>query len=160
MLAGVAAALLFGALASVGAALSPSSPGAAAKQYPKKVTICHHTHSKKHPFVTIRISVRALKAHLKHGDTMGPCSQSKKHKKKGKHGKHNGEQPQQVNQSGGHPRHKGKPEQSPAGKNKPKHANANGTGKPANAGANGNQGQGKPDAGKPTDHPGHGHGKK
>lgn len=39
-----------------------------------KVTICHHTRSKKNPFVTIRVSQRALKAHLRHGDTIGPCT--------------------------------------------------------------------------------------
>jgi hypothetical protein len=38
-----------------------------------KVTICHHTHSKGNPFVTITINVRAWRAHLKHGDTVGAC---------------------------------------------------------------------------------------
>jgi hypothetical protein len=62
-------ALLAGAgLASTG------SSSSAAYQYGKKVTICHHTHSKKHPFVTITVAKAALKAHLKHGDTIGPCS--------------------------------------------------------------------------------------
>lgn len=54
----------------------------AASQY--KITICHHTHSKKHPMVTIRISVRAWPAHQRHGDTMGPCPGTTK----GHHGKH------------------------------------------------------------------------
>jgi hypothetical protein len=40
---------------------------------PPKVTICHRTHSKKHPFHTIRISIRAWPAHMRHGDTMGAC---------------------------------------------------------------------------------------
>src|ERR687886_217982 len=40
---------------------------------PQKVTICHHTHSKKHPFHTISVSVNALPAHLRHGDTVAPC---------------------------------------------------------------------------------------
>jgi hypothetical protein len=66
--------LAFAALTSVGAAVSPSGTPAASDQYPKKVTICHRTHSKKHPFVTIRVSRNALKAHLRHGDTIGPCS--------------------------------------------------------------------------------------
>lgn len=62
-------ALLAGAgLASTG------SSSSAAYQYGKKVTICHHTHSRKHPFVTITVAKAALKAHLKHGDTIGPCS--------------------------------------------------------------------------------------
>ena len=52
----------------------------AASQY--KITICHHTHSKKHPMVTIRISIRAWPAHQRHGDTMGPCPGTAKH---GKH---------------------------------------------------------------------------
>ena len=37
------------------------------------MTICHHTGSKKNPFRTITVSRNALKAHLKHGDTIGPC---------------------------------------------------------------------------------------
>jgi hypothetical protein len=62
-------ALLAGAgLASTG------SSSSAAYQYGKKVTICHRTHSKKHPFVTITVAQSALKAHLKHGDTVGSCS--------------------------------------------------------------------------------------
>jgi hypothetical protein len=39
-----------------------------------KVTICHKTHSKKHPQVTITISVSAWPAHQKHGDTLGACA--------------------------------------------------------------------------------------
>jgi|SRR5690348_6244358 len=39
-----------------------------------KMTICHHTHSKKHPQHTITISTSAWKAHQKHGDTQGPCA--------------------------------------------------------------------------------------
>jgi hypothetical protein len=74
VLAGGVSALAFAALTSVGAAVSPLGTPAASDQYPKKVTICHHTHSKKNPFVTIRVSRNALKAHLKHGDTIGPCS--------------------------------------------------------------------------------------
>src|SRR5215213_5527636 len=67
-------ALALGALASVGAAVSPSGTPAAYKQYPpQKGTLCHHTHSKKHPFVTIIVSQRAFPAHLRHGDTIGPC---------------------------------------------------------------------------------------
>jgi hypothetical protein len=51
-----------------------ASPASA--QYPSpKVTICHHTHSQKNPFVTITVSSHALPAHLGHGDTVGPCSE-------------------------------------------------------------------------------------
>ena len=69
---------------------------AAASQYPKKVTVCHRTHSKKHPWVKIRISNHALKAHLRHGDFVvdetHPCppattTSAKNHKHHGK-GKH------------------------------------------------------------------------
>jgi hypothetical protein len=42
-----------------------------------KITICHHTHSKKHPTHTIRISVKAWPAHKRHGDTMGACATAK-----------------------------------------------------------------------------------
>jgi hypothetical protein len=69
---------VFASLAGVGyaAGLVPfahTSPTAA--QYPtSKVTICHHTHSQKNPFVTITVSEHALPAHLgHHGDTVGPC---------------------------------------------------------------------------------------
>jgi hypothetical protein len=70
---------------------------AAAGQYPgKKVTVCHRTHSKKHPWVKIRISRHALKAHMRHGDFVvdaaHPCppanaasAKKPKHHGKGKH---------------------------------------------------------------------------
>ena len=46
----------------------------AADQYGNpKVTICHHTGSKKNPTQTITVSESAVPAHLKHGDTIGPC---------------------------------------------------------------------------------------
>ena len=38
-----------------------------------KVTICHHTHSKKKPAHAITVDVHASQAHLKHGDTVGAC---------------------------------------------------------------------------------------
>ena len=75
VLAGIAAAFAVAGMASVGAAVSPASTSASGKQYePKKVTICHRTGSKKNPFRTITVSQNALKAHQKHGDTVGPCS--------------------------------------------------------------------------------------
>ena len=77
-----AVALAVAALASMGGVgyaarlVGGSNISAAAAQYPpSKVTICHHTHSQKNPFVTINVSERALPAHLGHGDTVGPCSQ-------------------------------------------------------------------------------------
>jgi hypothetical protein len=85
----IAAAVAVGALAvlSVVAGASWATGGSSDAfqyQYKGKVTICHHTHSKKHPWVTITISRSALNAHLKHGDTLGPCSAAQKHA-----GKHN-----------------------------------------------------------------------
>lgn len=73
IVAGVATAFAVGGLGPVASAVSPSGESAAAKQYADKVTICHRTGSKKKPFHTIRVSRNALKAHLKHGDSVGPC---------------------------------------------------------------------------------------
>ncbi len=74
-----AAAIIFAVAASVGGAISPMGKDSASHQYQydKKVTICHRTGSKKHPFVTIRVSRRAVRAHLAHGDKLGPCSRAK-----------------------------------------------------------------------------------
>jgi hypothetical protein len=38
------------------------------------VLVCHRTHSKKHPFVTIRVAPSAVRAHLRHGDMLGRCT--------------------------------------------------------------------------------------
>ena len=46
--------------------------GSSCRQY--RVQICHRTHSKKHPWVKITVSARAMKAHLRHGDTLPPCT--------------------------------------------------------------------------------------
>ena len=73
VVAGLVAAFAVAWMASVGAAISPAGVPAAASQYEKKVTICHRTGSKKNPFRTIRVSRNAVKAHLGHGDALGPC---------------------------------------------------------------------------------------
>jgi hypothetical protein len=73
VIAGLGAAFAVAAFGPVAGAVSPTGDAAAAKQYQDKVTICHRTGSKKKPFVTITVSRNALKAHLKHGDTVGPC---------------------------------------------------------------------------------------
>lgn len=39
----------------------------------RRVTLCHRTGSKKHPYVTITVSQNAVKAHLKHHDLPGAC---------------------------------------------------------------------------------------
>jgi hypothetical protein len=55
------------ALAHTASGLGPS-----AAQYQYKVTICHRTHSQKHPWHIITISNSALPAHLRHGDKFPP----------------------------------------------------------------------------------------
>ena len=52
---------------------------------PKKQTICHLTHAKKNPAKTITVSERALPAHLRHGDHVGPCTGDEHSLPKGKH---------------------------------------------------------------------------
>jgi hypothetical protein len=84
--AAIGAIIALAALASFAAAVS-SSGTPAVSQYGNKVTICHHTHSTKHPFVTITVSRNALPAHLRHGDTVGPCTGDVKAKKAVLHAK-------------------------------------------------------------------------
>jgi hypothetical protein len=76
VLIGGVIALAFATLASVGAAVSPSTTPAATEQYGNRVTICHRTKSKKNPYRTIRVAPSAVRAHLRHGDKRGPCTQA------------------------------------------------------------------------------------
>ena len=74
----VTGATLVPLVAFGGVGLAKNSPSGSEYQYPGanqyKVTICHHTHSKKHPMHTITVSANAVKAHLtKHHDTLGAC---------------------------------------------------------------------------------------
>lgn len=39
-----------------------------------KVVICHRTGSLRHPFHAIVVAVPAVRAHLAHGDALGPCT--------------------------------------------------------------------------------------
>jgi hypothetical protein len=84
---GVIATSLLIATAIVGVGFAGGSISAAQYQY-GKITICHHTHSKKHPWVTIRISQRAWPAHQRHGDTEGACTAAQTNTKS--HGKGKG----------------------------------------------------------------------
>jgi hypothetical protein len=75
---GYAASTTESAVTAVKHVIAPSQPrvvrnSAAQSQYAhNKVTICHHNGSGQP--VTITIDRAALPAHLRHGDTIGPCS--------------------------------------------------------------------------------------
>jgi hypothetical protein len=62
--------------AVVGLGYASANGPASAQQYQYKVTICHHTGSQSNPHRTITVSSRALPAHDRHGDTVGPCPTS------------------------------------------------------------------------------------
>jgi hypothetical protein len=71
---GVLAGLATTSLVGLGYAASAKGPASAAQYQYKKVTICHHTKGKGGTHhVTITVSRNALPAHLRHGDTIGPC---------------------------------------------------------------------------------------
>lgn len=66
---------VFGAPALARTASAVSQYGrSSSSQYQYKVAICHHTHSKKHPWHVITVSNKAVAKHmLRHGDTLAPC---------------------------------------------------------------------------------------
>ena len=73
-----------------GSSSSEDQYGSSCRQY--RVQICHRTHSKKHPWHLITVSSKAVKAHLRHGDTVPPCSTQPAAKKHGKgHGHDSGD---------------------------------------------------------------------
>ena len=80
--------------------------GSSQYQYHGKVTLCHHTHSRKHPWHQITVGAAAVKAHLRHGDTIGACPataaapQSKGHGKAKGHDKSAGDTQGATQQAG------------------------------------------------------------
>jgi hypothetical protein len=63
--------------------------GSSQYQYHGKITLCHRTHSRKHGSHQITVGAAAARAHLRHGDTLGPCPPptASLHGKRGDHGK-------------------------------------------------------------------------
>ena len=68
---------------------SGSQYGPSCHQY--KITVCHWTHSWKHPWVMINVNWQSVKAHLRHGDKMPPCIVVK-HRHHGRHHRHGNNQ--------------------------------------------------------------------
>jgi hypothetical protein len=82
---------VFGAPALARTASAVSQYGhSSSSQYQYKVAICHRTHSKKHPWHVITVGAPAVKAHLKHGDTLAPCPTTAPTAPTKHHGKGNG----------------------------------------------------------------------
>ena len=76
-------------LDSTSTATGSTSTATSTTPLSRRVVICHVTRSKKHPSHTITVSQRAVRAHLKHGDTLGACvAGANAHGKTG-HGKGN-----------------------------------------------------------------------
>ena len=116
--------VLSAAAMTAGVGFAKDSTSAAQYQYGKKVTLCHKTHSTKHPWVKITVSVNAVKAHRKHGDVDPPCPATAPAKKN--HGKAKGH----AKQQGTTPPQTQAPSQSQApGKSGDDHGKAKGKGK-------------------------------
>jgi hypothetical protein len=122
---GVLAGLAVTSLAGLGYAASVDGPASAAQYQYKKVTICHHTKGKGGTHhVTITVSRNALKAHMRHGDTIGSCNSaqaiaahSKKTHVKKFHKSSN--KPSGKPDKPGKPDNPGKPDKPGKGKGKP-----------------------------------------
>jgi hypothetical protein len=104
----------------------------------RKVTICHRTHRKNHPFRTIRVSRNAVAAHLRHGDHLGACTAQEKAKNEKQKGKEKEKQKGKGNK-GGNGNH---------GNNQGNHGNGNGNGNNGNGNGNGGNGNGNHGNGK------------
>ena len=77
----ISLAVAYVAALSGGVLASPAGPSVAGQYPPSKVTICHHANSKKGTkHVTIRVSRSALRAHQRHGDSLGRCTTAKNKK--------------------------------------------------------------------------------
>jgi hypothetical protein len=104
--AAVVSAALFVPLAVFGGSALARSASAASEyqysgssQYQYSVQICHLTGSKKHPAHTITVSSAAVAAHLRHGDHLGPCTDSETSRN---HGKRSATNPGQGQGNGNH----------------------------------------------------------
>lgn len=75
---GVAAGMVVLFTTLGGAGLAQNTASASESQYGKKVTLCHK--GKK----TISVGKAAVPAHLRHGDTVGPCTSAAAKAKKAK----------------------------------------------------------------------------
>jgi hypothetical protein len=74
---GLAVVVALLTLTAIAAGVGFAGGSISADQYQNgKTTICHHTHSRKHPAVTITINQNAWLAHQRHGDTQGACSKT------------------------------------------------------------------------------------
>ena len=81
---------LFGAPALAGGTKGshhPHGKKSGSSQYEYTVPLCHRTHSRKHPWVLLRISSRSVVVHLlRHGDRLAPCPTGSHHRSKHHHG--------------------------------------------------------------------------